>query len=359
MRSVCIATALLITTGAFAQSDIEITTPIEKTVPVQVKPQTHGVYQSAPSQQVTLMGVNLSEQAWTKLDERIGDIAQSPDTLKTPSCEGKRVGCFNTQLGMNNVPVLNQGRHGACATFANTAAIDATLGRGEYTSQLCHLQLGRKLEKYGYNPSGWNGSLGPIVLGQIQAFGIVSKRSEADTGCGGATSYPSDDNLPGEEMSLKEFHKLSEQLPEQFGWTSLLDVHNAFIDKTNPNHTLDAVKNSLRQKDRLTFGVLLFGFDKGVAGASGEYKVKNDTWVITPEITEDILKRKNYGGHEMIITGFNDFAVATDPHGYQHRGLLTIRNSWGNKIGNGGDFYMSYDYFKMLVMEVQRIRGAE
>ena len=59
----------------------------------------------------------------------------------------------------------------------------------------------------------------------------------------------------------------------------------------------------------------------------------------------------------MIITGFNDYATATDKDGRVHRGLLTLRNSWGNKVGNEGDFYMSYDYFKLLTIEVQRIRA--
>ena len=62
-------------------------------------------------------------------------------------------------------------------------------------------------------------------------------------------------------------------------------------------------------------------------------------------------------GHEMIITGYDDRAVAIDDHGRAHKGLLTLRNSWGALAGDKGDFYMSYDYFKAFVMEVQRIRG--
>ncbi len=34
------------------------------------------------------------------------------------------------ELGMNGVPVLNQGMHGTCVTFAVTAAVDAALGKG-------------------------------------------------------------------------------------------------------------------------------------------------------------------------------------------------------------------------------------
>ena len=61
-------------------------------------------------------------------------------------------------LGMNNVPVLDQGSHGTCVTFAITAAIDAALSKGDYISQLCQLELGTYLEPMGYSVSGWDGS---------------------------------------------------------------------------------------------------------------------------------------------------------------------------------------------------------
>ena len=83
-------------------------------------------------------------------------------------------------IGMNNVPVLDQGRHGSCATFAATGALDAALTKpsGElgYISQLCNLDLGNyvvlinaryiaftgnsKLDKKKYyNHSGYPGGL--------------------------------------------------------------------------------------------------------------------------------------------------------------------------------------------------------
>lgn len=41
------------------------------------------------------------------------------------------------ELGMNSVPVLDQGSYGTCVTFATTAAMDAVLGLGDYISQQC------------------------------------------------------------------------------------------------------------------------------------------------------------------------------------------------------------------------------
>lgn len=59
----------------------------------------------------------------------------------------------------------------------------------------------------------------------------------------------------------------------------------------------------------------------------------------------------------MIITGYDDNAIAVDADGQPHHGLLTLRNSWGEAVGDHGNFYMSYDYFKILAIEVQRIRS--
>ena len=127
----------------------------------------------------------------------------------------------------------------------------------------------------------------------------------------------------------------------------------------NPDTTLQNVKSALDAGDRLTFGVLLFGLDEGLAGAVGKHHSYNDSWVLTPEIIKDIEAHGEFGGHAMIITGYDDDATAIDSHGRSHKGLLTLRNSWGSQIGDKGDFYMSYDYFKTLTLEIQRIRQLD
>jgi len=33
-----------------------------------------------------------------------------------------------------------------------------------------------------------------------------------------------------------------------------------------------------------------------------------------------------------------------------------LRNSWSDQVGDQGDFYMSYTYFKAFLMEAQHIR---
>ncbi len=106
---------------------------------------------------ISLLRIELSDKARQKIGYRAERILNNFGNI--PLSTGKTI-----QLGMNDVPVLDQGRFGSCVTFANTAAVDAALNKGDYISQLCLLQLGRYLEKNAYIPSGWNGSLGAICF---------------------------------------------------------------------------------------------------------------------------------------------------------------------------------------------------
>jgi aminopeptidase C len=126
------------------------------------------------------------------------------------------------------------------------------------------------------------------------------------------------------------------------------------ISGTNSEQALKEVKEALNSGDRLVFGVLMPRLDLGTMGAVARHKTWffEDTWVLTPEILNDV---KNVtSGHAMVITGYDDNAIATDSHGNKHKGLLTLRNSWGSMVGNYGEFYMSYDYFKLLSHSVVR-----
>ena len=353
-----IATCFLSGT-AFAQPDFQIKGKITQTIP-DTKPRiaSNQWVKQAPPKTVTLLDVQLSERAWDKLTQNAEKTIQQAPLLADPPHHPKAANSI--QLGMNNVPVMNQGHHGTCATFAVTAAIDAALGAGDYISQVCSLQLGQHLERLGYNPSGWDGSLNPLVLDQMRAFGFVNKTTQHEVGCGGFTEYPTTGETPKEDLSLADHYEISEPLLENsIAWTPLLDVYQVFLDRTDPQKTLESVKQALRNNDRLTFGVLLFRLNEGTAGALGRHNEINDSWILTPDVIKDIKEQGNYGGHAMLITGFDDEAVAVDSIGLKHRGLLTIRNSWGENAGDEGNFYMSYDYFKVLALEIQRIRSLK
>ncbi|TAL60318.1 MAG: peptidase C1, partial [Legionella sp.] len=157
-------------------------------------------------------------------------------------------------------------------------------------------------------------------------------------------------------MSLEEFHQISEDVTEKVLWSPILNVYQSVLEQTDTNKTLDQIKAALNEKDRVTFGVFLFDLDLGFMGAVGTHKSTYDTWTLTPVIMRDLHLSQAMGAHEMIITGYDDDAITTDEEGNQYKGLLTLRNSWSEKYGDKGDFYMTYDFFKALVMEAQRIR---
>ena len=304
-----------------------------------------------PVVHIALLKVELSAKARQKIEHRAEKVLHNKTILAIEHTT-------KIQLGMNNVPVLNQGSYGSCVTFANAAAIDAILNKGDYVSELCLLQLGRYLEKNGYNPSGWNGSLGGIVLNQMTSFGFINKTLQRSEGCGGLKEYPlfGIDSESNTEMTPVEYHQFSESLDGIVGWSSVVDNYQVTLDKIELSHTLKEIKSSLIAGERLTFGVLLPDAFKGVAGAIGKHHARYDSWVLTPEIVQDMKSETDLPGHEMVITGYDDDAVALDDHGRTHKGLFTLRNSWGEYIGDKGDFYMSYDYFSALVIETQRIR---
>jgi len=359
MRCIRIFVAVLLFSGhAFAQPDIQFKGNFKQTIKPTSTQHMHAVTQNQQTpQSVTLLRVELSDHAKETLAERFKKIPLKRNTLLLTAPKPTELPS-QVQLGMNHVPVLDQGQHGSCAMFANTAAVDAALNRGDYISQLCQLELGQYLEQFSYNPSGWNGSIGPIVLSQMQAFGVVSKTTQKERGCGGLTDYPAHDKIPETNLSLADYHQLSEPLSDDvFAWSPLLDFYQVFLDSVDSEETLLAVKHALNSHDRLTMGVLLFGPQDGVAGAVAQHHAQNDTWVLAPKMLEMLFSWSIFGGHAMTITGYDDTAIAVDPDGYEHRGLLTLRNSWGENIGDHGDFYMSYDYFKTLAIEVQRIRS--
>ena len=192
--------------------------------------------------QVTLMKVNLTRKEKQKFVDFQPSMATAAS--KQPLLPDK------VDQGMNNVPVLDQGRHGTCVTFATTAAIDALLGKGDYISQLCNLELGDYLADNGYRPGGWDGSLGPMVLDQMLAFGMVSKQNQKEKTCAGKTEYPiANPDDVGQKMKLEEFKQLSEALDEKLYWEPILTVPQRVLDPLD--HGYDAEKVFMEVKKAL------------------------------------------------------------------------------------------------------------
>ena len=254
------------------------------------------------------------------------------------------------ELGMNNVPVLDQGIHGTCVTFAITGALDAVIKKGDYISQLCNLQLGSYLENHGNGVSGWEGSYPINVINQIEQYGVVNKEKQHKVGCGDLFHYPTNSNhFPGSFIEPEKYSSLSELIfGKAANWSDI-------FQKNNQVKTLNEVKESLQSGDRVVFAVMLPRTDLGFAGAVGRHNtwIYKDTWLLTPEIVQGVYDIES--AHEMIITGYDDDATAVDDKGNKHKGLLILRNSWGSSVGDWGEFYMSYDYFKLLAYDVKRL----
>lgn len=338
-----VASTLLVSPAFAYQFDGTIETPVNNT--------NHAALRAGNTQTgVTILRVKLSDKEKEALARR----------QPRPGLRSSRIGNrlpAAIQLGMNNVPVMNQGRHGSCVTFAVSAALDALLGKGDYISQLCSLELGTHLERNGYMPSGWSGSYGPLVLEQMMRFGVVSKEKQISQSCADLNEYPiTDGNNIGNEMSLTEFKSTSENINQTVYWTHLFSNDQVFDWKTDApekmQEVLINVKKAIASGNRLTFGTFLIINNKCRAGACATYKASHDTWGLTADLETPPY---DVGGHEMVITGYDDNAVAYDELGGKHQGLLTLRNSWSEAVGDNGDYYMSYDFFIKYANEVQEV----
>ena len=306
----------------------------------------------ATTKNIVLMKVKLSEKEKRSLQQSMKEddssLLQEEQGSKLPK---------QFDVGMNGTPVLDQGRHGSCVTFATTAAVDALIGKGDYISQLCQLELGSYLEAHGYYPSGWNGSIGSIVLHQMSQFGIVSKEKQNNQICAGVKDYPLKDmSNQGVPMSLDDYKQQSEQLHiyvEPIVTPIMLFMpHNTKVMKTKLLEVKQALIDNQETPTRVTFAMLLDA-NQGHAGACASYHANQDTWAFTDKIKND--PAPTIAGHEMVITGYDDNAVVKDDEGKVHKGLFTLRNSWSDAAGYHGNYYMTYDYFTHFVDEAQEI----
>jgi len=339
--------AMITAHGLFADN-VNIVGTINQTLN-QSSPSAAASSSSVKQKVIQLLKVELSQEEKMLLARRAQELTASPQ-LKLRALHSATLMETKKQLGMNNVPVLDQGVHGTCVTFAVTAAVDAVLAKGDYISQLCNLQLGTYLEKHGYGYSGWEGSFASHVINQMEQFGIVTKEKQLQMGCGGMTYYPTywwhdDDSF----IEPDQYRQMSELIfGNRVNW---FDVYH----HGDAEQTLAEVKQTLNAGHRMVFATLLPSSDLGTAGAVGRYKtwIYRDSWVLTPEVLAGVPNVK--AAHEMIITGYDDDAIAVDNHGVEHKGLLSLRNSWGTTVGDYGEFYMSYDYFKLLAYDLTKL----
>jgi hypothetical protein len=286
------------------------------------------------------------------------------------------------QLGMNDVPVFDQGwEWGTCATVSTVAALNALhhLTGDDRISATCYLQLSRTLQAPLLNEddtySFWDGSLPGHALLVMSHYGVWTVADEHRYGCGGLTKYPftegqsNDIDAPtlsmdtiysyaraedsmrktdggyGEAMAVDDYEKHANYSLLQYGDWKLVHFD---VDATTSDG-LKAIKEALAQGKRIVIGMYVDAFAEGSAyGATVNYRADNgnhDAYVLTSEIINDVETNPYIGAHAVILTGYDDNAEITLADGSKQYGALTIRNSAGAEMGDNGDFYMSYKYF--------------
>ncbi len=349
MKKIITSTIAALASGAVFAANISL----DGTVDVKIKPNNKN-FGSGTNQvlQFELPKFKLSEQAKQVLKHRGRQYkANGPQPIHASELP------LRVQLGMQGTPVLNQGMHGSCVTFATTAAYDATLGAGDYISQLCNLELGSYLSIHEKIPAnGWNGSLGTWVLDQMDKYGVISKNYQTEYGCAGVKEYPVYEELnEGQPMSEAEFKQHSVDIKKLIKWELLLNDGDAFEGSVDMIAIVEKIKEELARGHRVTFGTLL-DVNVGNAGAVGSYKQSGDTWMLTPDIIADVVYGNIYAGHEMVITGYDDAAEVYDEEGHSNQGVFTLRNSWSEYAGDNGNYYMTYDHFIMLALEAASIK---
>lgn len=353
--SAIVLTSCLLSTGTLA-GNVKITGTIPTTVNIHTSQLRNSLAQPE-IKHISLLKIELSDAAKNYLANR----ADKPTNLRSATLASDLPPYV--QIAMNGVPVLDQGQHGTCVTFADSAALDAVYGHTDYVSQLCNLSLGSYLEKQDENyPSGWDGSWNEIVLAQIQKYGVINMAYQKQYGCGSARilkDYPRNNSLDkGSPMTADEFAEHSEFIMKDIYSRTFASAEDAFSPKVNMDDVLNKTKAAINSGHRVVIGTLIDINGKllNINGADGTYhSVKNSAWIITPAIKNDLKAKTVNAGHAMVITGYDDQAVITGSDGSKHTGVITLRNSWSGLAGESGNYFMSYNYFKLMVMEVVEI----
>lgn len=357
--SAVVLLGLSLTSGAFA-ANVSLHGTIPDVVQLKQVDSFSGSSANQAEKDVTFQRVVLSAEAKQYLAQQV-DAAVKPARLNAalqslPSA---------SSIDMNGVPVLDQGRHGTCVTFAVLGALDATIGETSskaehgHFSELCNLELGSTLESQSpvndkgehIYPSGWDGSWATIVLDQIKTYGLVTHKDQKHFVCAGVKKYPlSVERDHGKAMETADFDAHSEKVATLPTYKIIMHSDDAFSSRVDMNKVLEEVKSVIARGHRATFGTLL-DVKQGHNGALGSYKTPFDTWILTSRIAQNAKDGTIEAGHEMIILGYDDNAVVTGPDNEKHQGVLTLRNSWGVRAGNHGIYYMTYDHFKTLALE--------
>ncbi|MCF6777412.1 hypothetical protein L3V83_12650 [Thiotrichales bacterium 19X7-9] len=297
------------------------------------------------------------------------------------------------QALMSKMPVLDQGPDGACVTFASTGALNILYkGANDSISQKCSLNLGQWLSTKDENfflsnkqkypnlfkaaefideideeeySSGWDGSYGYIVLSQISEFGTVAKNQQNSQVCGKGPKKENDKIVQQADSIAPEKYQKLVGHAKDYQWQSLCNPI-----KPCQRQVIEQIKQALNQGHLVVFGVTLP--EIGSNGTSYKYypnlqaktnynlndnaqyvNLENNVFAYTDKVHQCMKNKqceKNSGGHEMFIYGYQE-----NPN-QPGNGIFYVRNSWGDDVGDYGDYYMTYNFADKMMMEAYEIK---
>lgn len=223
----------------------------------------------------------------------------------------------SVDLGMNNVPVFDQGQYGTCVTFSTTAALDTVVN--ELIDQQCTLELTSTL-----GTDYWDGAdYSSQIIEPLKQYGVVKSGS-----C--PSLYPNRQTT----ISLSDYAQLQQPIAVNY-------VYHAQL-------SLDTLKSALKNGHRVTIGFGLQANDSDPISVEGyDIRVNGKTnkgglWACHQSSASNFVSFGNYcgnpqAGHEVVVIGYDD-----------KQQLLKVRNSWNTQVGDNGDFYMTYAFFQAM-----------
>ena len=230
----------------------------------------------------------------------------------------------SVDLGMENVPVLDQGQYGTCVTFSTTAALDARLKKGDFIDQQCTLALNK-----GLGNDYWNGADNATqILDPLKQYGIISKGN-----CFGDQYADPDQTVDTKTYQTKSTKKYSSQINYTYYGTAVLAD----------------LKAGLKAGHRFAIGTALAdtgdpisvnGFDMLISGN----QTNGGLWACQQPSSDTNYCGAQNAGHEIVVIGYDD-----------KQQLLKIRNSWSDQVGDQGDFYMTYTFYNAMVSDQTKL----
>lgn len=331
---------------------------------VRVPESSYPTTRSLTLNQVAVIPLELSPamRAFQQLRSEHLTTTQRSNRLRLPS---------RFDLGMNNVPIFDQGQHNTCVTFAITSAINASLNNGDYISQLCLLQLSSHLSDYSFWKNAWLGSWPDEVLGLIHEFGIITKEDQKAGACNNIKEYPieQNDSVHNIKLSPNDYHNYSHKIFFKGNTKKAIIKSEKLIDFVDigsrgvnyvelnntvlgnvatPSENIDLVRKTLSEGNRVIVCILM----KESEIFQGHYKTDLDTWFLSTSLRNAFSSEANthWDAHALILYGYDDNAVVRNAKGETQKGVFFVRNSWGTKVPDNGIEFMTYDYFKLMTV---------